>query len=509
MNLAAGIRELGASKGISEELVFDTLKEVLIKAYIKFEKAQEIFIEQDEETNNILIYIQKEVVKKVSDPTLEITLKEAKKLYPEIEISLTDKINIPSEPIKLFNEREIAWVSENIINRINIIAKDIVKHEFMKKINKVVSGYIIKIDHRGIYVDLEKTIGFIPAQEISPLEHYEQDDMIKAMVVDVIGGGQIPNRNFRRRDDLSPKMVQVFLSRNHPDMVKELLAMEVPELADGSIEVKNISRDPGYKTKLAVYSDLVDPVSACIGPHGVRITNVVKELGGEKIDVVRYSEEPRDYIRSALTPAKVDRVIIQDEENNMAFAVVESDQLAYAYGKQKKNVILAARLTGWRINVKTENEVEEEQIESSDVKELKNIFMDDIDEYEETPLNELPGLDLSIIALLEENNIDTVEKLWEVDENDKYHLLKGLGTEQAEIIKKIIAESVEIEEEDESVLDTPEGGEYEGDEENIYGEEEIACPHCEVIFKLAQVDLNNPACPSCQVTLEIEIEDED
>ncbi len=510
MNLAAGIRELGASKGISEELVFDTLKEVLVKAYIKFEKAQEIFIEQDNETHNIFIYIQKEVVKKVKDPTLEISLKEAQKLYPEIEINLTDKVNIPSEPVKIFNEREIAWVSENIINRVNLIAKDIVKHEFMKKKNKVVSGYIIKIDSKGIYVDLEKTIGFIPNQEISPLEHYEQDDMIKAMVVDVIGG-QIPNKNFKRRDDLSPKMVQVFLSRNHPDIVKELLSVEVPELADGSIEIKNIARDAGYKTKIAVYSDLVDPVSSCIGPHGVRITNVVKELGGEKIDVVRYSEEPRDYIRNALTPAKVERVIIQDEENNMAFAVVESDQLAYAYGKQKKNVILAAKLTGWKINVKTENEVEEEQIESSDVKELKNIFMDDTEEYEETPLNELPGLDLSIIALLEENNVDTVEKLWEVDENDKYHLLKGLGAEQIEIIKKIIAESVEIEEEEEeSSQDFPiEEGESEGEEENVYGEEEIACPHCQAIFKLAQVDLKNPVCPSCQVTLEIEIEDED
>ena len=226
MNLAAGIRELGASKGISEELVFDTLKEVLVKAYIKFEKAQEIFIEQDNETHNIFIYIQKEVVKKVKDPTLEISLKEAQKLYPEIEINLTDKVNIPSEPVKIFNEREIAWVSENIINRVNLIAKDIVKHEFMKKKNKVVSGYIIKIDSKGIYVDLEKTIGFIPNQEISPLEHYEQDDMIKAMVVDVIGG-QIPNKNFKRRDDLSPKMVQVFLSRNHPDIVKELLSVEV------------------------------------------------------------------------------------------------------------------------------------------------------------------------------------------------------------------------------------------------------------------------------------------
>ena len=262
-------------------------------------------------------------------------------------------------------------------------------------------------------------------------------------------------------------------------------------MSDGSIEVKRITRDPGYKTKIAVYSDVVDPVSSCIGPHGMRITNVVKELGGEKIDIIRYSDEPKMFIKAALTPAKVSRVIIQDANSKTVFAVVDKDQLSYAYGKQKKNVVLAARLTGWKINVKTESEVVEEKIESEDMKGLHDIFLSG------TPITDLPDLDSSIISILEESGITTVEKLLEVDEENGYEQIEGLKEKDIKKIKKILSESVEFEEEG---TDTQEKSSEEE-------EETIECPHCSHVFNVSLLDLKKPVCPNCKQILEIEIEE--
>jgi N utilization substance protein A len=436
VNLAAGIKELVSAKGISEELILDTVKDILTKAYTKFKDVDEINVAQDLDRNILDVYIVREVVAEVEDAVNQISVEAAEEIKGA-PVEIGETVEVLTEPIKDFKEKEIVWISENIMNRINNIEKDIIKYEYTNKRNRLVTGTIVKKDDRGnIFVDLGKTIGMLPYENQSPMEHYELDDMIKTVVVDVIG----ERGKRRKRKDFDPKNIQVFLSRTTPELVKELLAMEVLEVGEGTIEIRRIAREPGYKTKVAVYSDVVDAVATCIGPHGIRVTNVVKELGGEKIDIIRYTEDVRDMIKHSLTPARVDRVIIQDEESQTVFAVVEQDQLAYAYGRQKKNVILAARLCGWKINIKTESEIQEEKIESSDVTELRNVFI------EGTPLSELPGLSDNLVDTLNENNIYSVEQLVEIDEQNVYAQIAGIEQTDIDDLKRIISENVEVEE---------------------------------------------------------------
>ncbi len=452
MNLAAGIKEIVSAKGIPQELILDTVEEVLTQAYKKFKGVEKINVVSDLENNLLDVFLVKEAVNEVDDQVNQIKLDEAKEILKDEELEEGQMVDLPTAPFNDFKEKEIVWVSENILNKINNIEKDVIKYEFVKKKNRLVSGTIIKIDQKGnIFIDLGKTIALLPIEEQSPVEHYEMDDMIKAVVKDV--GGKSKRRV---RGEISPGNVQVVLSRTSPDLVKELLAVEIPEIADGVVNIKRIVREAGYKTKIAVTSDNVDPVAPCIGPHGIRITSVVKELGGEKIDVIRYEEEPVIFIKSALTPAKVGRVIFQDENEKMAFAVVEMDQLAYAYGRRKMNVILAAKLTGWKINIKTESEVEDENIEAASVKELENIFMDG------TPISELPGFNEDTIEKLSESNIFTIESLVELNEANELGNIESLTEEEIKNIKDTLSEFVEVEEEG-----NDEETEYEGTPLNI------------------------------------------
>jgi len=486
VKLAEAIKQLVTTKGIPEELIVDTMKETMMAAYKNFKDMDNIKLAEGNGKSLFNILIVKDVVKRATNKSKQINVKEAQKLFPDAVEG--QQIEIPANPFSEFSEKEINWVIENFLGALNRMEKDTIKFEYAKKKNKLVSGNIIKKDNQGnIFVDLGKTIGFLPLEEQSPMEHYETEDRIKAVVKEVYGD---KTRVKRRKDEAASKQVQILLSRTSPDLVKELLSAEVPEMSDGSIEIKKIAREPGYKTKLAVYSDIVDPVSSCIGPHGMRITNVVKELGGEKVDVIRYSDEPKTFIKSALTPATVNRIIIQDASSKTVFAVVDKDQLSYAYGKQKKNVVLAAKLCGWKINVKTESEVSDEKIESEDIKGLHDIFMTG------TPISELPDLDDALIQLLEQSGIVTVERLLEIDGENSYSIIEGIEENQIQKIKKVLSENVEYEDENKPEKETEE------QEEDM-----IECPHCGHVFKLSELDLNNPKCPKCKETLEIEIEE--
>jgi len=487
VKLTEAVKELASAKGIAEELIIDTTKEVLISAFKNFKEMENIKITEGSGKALLNIYVVKDIVKRVRDAKKQINVKDAKKISEELDEG--QQVDIEVDPSKEFKEKEINWIIENILSGISKIEKDSIKFEYAKKRNKLVTGTIIKKDDKGnIFVDLGKTIGILPLEEQSAMEHYETDDRIKSVVKEVFSDrGNIK----RRKDQINAKNVQVVLSRTSPELVKELLSIEVPEISDGTIEVKRIIRDPGYKTKIGVFSDVVDPVSSCIGPHGMRITNVVKELGGEKIDIIRYSDDPKTFIKAAMTPAKVNRIIIQDANSKTVFAVVEKDQLSYAYGKQKKNVVLAARLTGWKINVKTEAEIVDEKIESEDIKGLHDIFETG------TPITDLPDLDPAIIAIFEAHGVNTVEKILEIDEANSYAEIAELKDTDIQKIKKVLSESVEYEEE--SIEN-----ETETESET---EESIECPHCNFVFPVSSLDLKKPACPNCKELLEIEIEE--
>jgi len=417
MDISLAIKELVKTKGLSQDIIISIVVDTFKNAYMKFFNIEDVKIKAENE--NIEIYLVKKVVESVKEPVREVLLKEAKKIKKGVKPG--DEIEVITDPGKDFNNpRSLQWVMNTILSKIKEAEKDIIGAEYKAKINKIVSGKVIKKDSKGsIFVDLGDTIGYLPPEEQSPLEHYEVEDILKAVVKEVL------SFNKKTKDN------RILLSRTSPYLIRELLKLNVPEIPD-TVEIKKIVREPGYKTKVLVHSDSVDPLSACVGPQGVRIVSIIKEIGGEKIDIVKYSEDPKELIKNALVPAKVDRVIITDERE--AFAIVEKDQVSYAFGKQRKNVVLAAKLTGWKINVKIESEVGEE-IEKVVAAALENIIG--------TSLKEL-GLTDNIIEKLNENNIYIVEQLVDAVNNNELSLLKGLSDEDRENIKKIVQEKVEI-----------------------------------------------------------------
>ena len=247
-----------------------------------------------------------------------------------------------------------------IIQKLREVEREIVYNEFNERKGEIVSGLIQKADHNIVVMDLGKLEGVMPLKEQIPTEHYKVNDKIKGYVLDVEKGAK--------------GAPQVIVSRSHPDFVRKLLEFEIPEIYEGVIEIKSVSRDPGYRSKVAVYSpdQNIDPVGSCVGQKGVRIQNVINELNGEKIDVIEWNEDPSIYIASALLPAKILAVDIKEEEK-FAQVVVPDDQLSLAIGKSGQNARLAARLTNWKIDIKSETQFREMIIKSqeSDKKETE------------------------------------------------------------------------------------------------------------------------------------------
>ncbi len=234
-----------------------------------------------------------------------------------------------------------------IIQKIREAERDVVFSDFQNRVGGLVSGTVHRIEGGNVIVDLGKTEALLPRREIPPNDEYRQGDRVRAYILDVKKTARGP---------------QIILSRTHPDLVRRLFALEVPEIDEGIVEVKSISREPGERTKVAVYSkdEKVDCVGACVGMRGARVKEIIKELHGEKIDIVRYSDDVREYISGSLSPAKVTDMKI-DKEHGKALVIVEDDQLSLSIGKRGQNVRLAAKLTGWDIDIKSKAEVAKEQ----------------------------------------------------------------------------------------------------------------------------------------------------
>jgi N utilization substance protein A len=305
----------------------------------------------------------------------------------------------------------------------------------------------------------------------------------------------------------------VVLSRTHTDFVRAIFELEVPEVYDKTVEIHKIVREPGYRTKLAVYSNRedVDPVGACVGLKGVRIQAVIKELEGEKIDILKYDPDPRRFIKNALSPAEVRDVIILDEGKHQALAVVNDSQLSLAIGKQGLNVRLANRLVDWNIDVKTDAQFEEMDIAAESRRAVSELF-GDADTYEEeiSRISELPGVDPQAAAALLENNIDFIEDFLALTPENLAGMEK-VSSEQLETLRKLIEEYVEIvEEEVEEEQEYPEDetpGEAEPEAgtaaEEAEGPEEYECPECG-----AKITVDMTSCPNCGIGLSFEYEDE-
>ena len=339
------LEELSIEKGINKDYLLDAIETALITAYKKnFNAEENVKIVIDEKNAIIKVYSIKEVCEEVFDPAIEISLDDARKIDKKVQMGDTVEVEITPRD---FGRIAAQTAKQVIVQKIREAEREIVYTEYSDRQGEIVSGLIQKVDKNVVIVDLGRLEGIMTASEQIPTETYAVNDKIKAYVVDV-------QKN-------SKGVPQMMISRTHPGFVKRLFELEIPEIYEGLIEIKNIVREAGSRTKIAVYSkDMnIDPVGSCVGPRGIRIQNILNELKEEKIDVVEWSEDPVQYIASALSPASVLAVDVNPEEMTSKVVVPDS-QLSLAIGKDGQNARLAAKLTGWKIDIKSESQIKGE-----------------------------------------------------------------------------------------------------------------------------------------------------
>ncbi|MBM4138039.1 MAG: transcription termination/antitermination protein NusA [Nitrospira sp.] len=347
------IDEIGRQKGIDKARVIGAIESALQTAAKKrFGQAENIQVEIDPKTGEISVVSKKVIVDQVSNPKAEVSLQEARQYDSEAEVG--DEIGSLIEMNEL--GRIAAQTAKQVIfQKVREAEWEAVQKEYSTRQGDLVNGIILGMERRNYLVDLGKTEAVLPIQEQVPRETYRRGDRVKAMLLEV------------RR---TPKDVQVILSRSHHQFVAKLFELEVPEIMEKIIEIKSVVREPGDRTKIAVVSreKAVDPVGACVGVKGSRVQAVVRELHGEKIDIIAWTQDPRVFIAEALNPATIEKVGI-DEEKKSALVVAADSQLSLAIGKNGQNVRLAARLTGWKIDIISTTEYEKEKVERD--KEIK------------------------------------------------------------------------------------------------------------------------------------------
>lgn len=457
--LAEAIRLLVQDKGISEELIKRTIEDFLYAAYKrKFGISDNAVVEFSEDGNEVSLYAKKKIVEDVEDPVLELSLEEALVLNPDCELG--DELLIKIDPQE-FDRVAVQSAKQKARQNLKEIQKDTLYSEFKEKEGEMIIGYYQRERNGNIFVDLGKTEGLLPKRYQSPREIYRPNDRIRAYIHEVVK---------------APNGLQIILSRTHPEFVKKVFELEVPEIYDGTVEIFKIVREPGYRTKVAVYSSRadVDPVGACVGLKGVRIQSIVRELEGEKIDILKFDNDPRTYIKNSLSPAQVSQIIILDEAKKSALAVVPEDQLSLAIGKQGLNVRLANRLCDWSIDVKTEAQFSEMDISKVGKQAMQSLF-NDLEEEEIERISELPGVDPAVVALLERSGIEYIEELVTVSD-EKLAEIPELTTADIAKLRQIIRDSLEIIDEEpaaeEEIAETDEEGEgtpvLEGDDKESY-----------------------------------------
>ncbi|MCY6483933.1 transcription termination factor NusA [Clostridium aestuarii] len=340
------LKEIVKEKGISEELLFDTVEDALVSAYKKnFAKSggnsQNVKVTIDKDNGEMHVYSQK-VVEENPATVNEISLEDARQYDPKYQMG--DIVDIEVTP-KKFGRIAAQTAKQVVIQRIKEAERKVIYSEFVAKEYDIITGAIIRKDKGNVFVDLGKLEAVLCSNEQMPGEQYNFNQKFKFYIVEVKNTTKGP---------------QIVVSRTHPGLVKRLFELEVPEIYSGVVEIKSISREAGSRTKIAVHSndENVDATGACVGPKGIRVQNIVNELRNEKIDIIKWSNLPEKYIANALSPAKVIDVSI-NEDNKSAKIIVEDSQLSLAIGKEGQNVRLAAKLTGWKIDIKSESQASE------------------------------------------------------------------------------------------------------------------------------------------------------
>ncbi|TVV09206.1 transcription termination/antitermination protein NusA [Lactobacillus jensenii] len=331
-------------KGIKQEIIVDAIKAALVAAYKKnYNQAQNVEVDFDERKGNFKVMAIKTVVDEVQDARLEVSLKEALEINKAYEVG--DEIKFEVTP-KDFGRISAQTAKQVIMQRLREAERNHIVSEYSQYQDELVTGVVERHDNRFVYVMIDKVEAVMPRGDQMPNEVYNPQDKIRVLVTKVGN---------------DTKGAQIVVSRTAPDMVKRLFEQEVPEVYDGTVQIVSVAREAGDRTKIAVKSDdpNIDPVGTCVGPKGARVQNVVNELGGENIDIVKYEDDPADFIANALNPVEVIAAQFgEDEDEKSALVIVPDYQLSLAIGKKGQNVRLAARLTGYKIDIRPESQVE-------------------------------------------------------------------------------------------------------------------------------------------------------
>lgn len=502
--MSLAIKQLVQDKGISEELVLKSIEEGLIAAYKrKFGTADNVVVRFNDDNTEVTVFAQKKIVEIVEDPVTEIALNDALGFNKECEVG--DELLIEINP-KEFDRSAVQSAKQKYRQSLKEIQKDTIYSEFKEKVGEMIIGYYQRERNGNIFVDLGKVEGILPKKYQSPREIYHLNDRIKALIYEVTK---------------NQSGLQIILSRTHAEFVRRIFELEVPEIYDRTVEIFKIVREPGYRTKIAVFSnrDDVDPVGACVGLKGVRIQAIVKELEGEKIDILKYDPDPRIFIKNALSPSEVKEVLILDEPKKQALVIVTENNFALAIGKQGLNVRLANKLVDWNIDVKTETQFASMDISLETKKAVSALFSDVREEISQ--ISELPDIPPHLVKILADNKIYLIEELVSMGEEELLQL-KGINEEDVSKIMQIIEENVEIVEEEKEVeteVETEEQVETEAEDsgeeitdqesEPEEGEEEgeletYECPECG-----APINQTMDSCPNCGIGISFEDEEKE
>lgn len=399
--------ELERERGISKEVLISSLCDAMVAAYKKHMRVKEaanIEAILDESSGEIGVFSTKTVVESVEEgeEDTQISIGEAKEIDEDVEVGDEVKIEVTPEQ---FGRIAAQSAKQVITQRIREAERNLVLNEFLEKKGTLTTGIIQRVENRNVIVNIGKTDAIMPQKEQIPGEYYKPGNRIRVFVLNVKETTRLP---------------QVIVSHAHAEIVRELFELEVPEIEDGIVEIKSISREAGYRTKIAVWSNdpEVDSVGACIGPRGSRIQTIVSELKNEKIDIVRYSEDPVEYIVNALSPARVVSVDIlaDDEYSHEAMVVVPDDQLSLAIGREGQNVRLAHKLTGWKIDIKSVSQME--RAEAANFQNYEEPVEEEYDDSQEDELQQEIEEEMNQQAL-DEEDIPQEEVSEEVEETEE------------------------------------------------------------------------------------------